>query len=366
MKRVLAAVALFLLLCGCRSTAAVYEQRFYYGQLSAPLQKNYGAVYEAVSQSRHTEQTVTVDGRAVPGVAVALPTAVNEEELRQLYTAVVRDNPEFYFLSDQYGYKGRQDGDTQRYTTLILAYTMDAGERQQAEERLEAAVRPLLDAARMTDAFERELALHDRLLTRCAYADETSAVACTAYGALVNGQAVCEGYARGLQYLLRRAGMEATVVVGTNAAGEAHMWNAVALDGEWYHVDPTANDSTPLPRHTYFNVSDQRLSLTHTVQAGPACAGEEQDYFRRRGLTVSSLRTDTLVQLLAAQLKTGDTAQVRFETAESFQNGLFFAKNADWFAETLNARTGEQAAYTVACDREHRTLFVVQKRKENS
>ena len=58
------------------------------------------------------------------------------------------------------------------------------------------------------DDFSVERALHDRMLAACRYhakAGESHDIArypnaFTAVGALVDGQAVCEGYARGMQY----------------------------------------------------------------------------------------------------------------------------------------------------------------------
>lgn len=60
----------------------------------------------------------------------------------------------------------------------------------------------------------------------------------TAYAALVNKTAVCQGYAVLLYRLALMAGIEARVVTGTANNG-GHAWNIVKLDGKWYHVDAT-------------------------------------------------------------------------------------------------------------------------------
>lgn len=71
----------------------------------------------------------------------------------------------------------------------------------------------------------------------------------TAYGALVNGKAVCEGYAEAFKLLCDKAGIPCIVVVGTGvvSASESgsHMWNAVKMeDGNWYDVDVTWDDQS--------------------------------------------------------------------------------------------------------------------------
>lgn len=59
----------------------------------------------------------------------------------------------------------------------------------------------------------------------------------TAYGSLVNGVAVCDGYAEGYKMILDELGIACNVVVNFN-----HEWNEVKLDGKWYFVDCTNDD----------------------------------------------------------------------------------------------------------------------------
>lgn len=57
---------------------------------------------------------------------------------------------------------------------------------------------------------------------------------------------VCEGYARGYKVLMDKAGIPTDVVTGdnrTNSSLSGHAWNLVKLDGKWYHVDITWDDS---------------------------------------------------------------------------------------------------------------------------
>lgn len=69
----------------------------------------------------------------------------------------------------------------------------------------------------------------------------------TAYGSLVNGLAVCDGYSYGAQYLLDGLGITNLVVSGdaynpSTGASEGHMWSYVKLYGHWYGLDVTWND----------------------------------------------------------------------------------------------------------------------------
>ena len=67
----------------------------------------------------------------------------------------------------------------------------------------------------------------------------------SAYGALLNGYAVCESYAKALSRLLDAVGIPNTYVTGY-AFGDpnaGHAWNYVQMpNGKWYMIDSTWND----------------------------------------------------------------------------------------------------------------------------
>ena len=64
----------------------------------------------------------------------------------------------------------------------------------------------------------------------------------TAYAALVNHRATCQGYCVLLYRMLRENGVDCRVVtgIGVDDGGEQlHAWNIVKLDGRWYNLDAT-------------------------------------------------------------------------------------------------------------------------------
>ena len=97
--------------------------------------------------------------------------------------------------------------------------------------------------------FEKVLSIHDELANRIAY-DKTFSFerAYDAYGALVDGLAVCEGYSEAFKLLCDKNSIPCVLVVGTgitSAVPGPHMWNMVQMeDGKWYGVDVTWNDQT--------------------------------------------------------------------------------------------------------------------------
>ncbi len=86
--------------------------------------------------------------------------------------------------------------------------------------------------------YDKIYAAHEYLRSRVSYNDNGSYMIQTAYGALINKEAVCEGYAKAYKVLLNAMGIECDVVINAE-----HAWNVVLLDGKWYFVDVTNDDS---------------------------------------------------------------------------------------------------------------------------
>ena len=58
-----------------------------------------------------------------------------------------------------------------------------------------------------------------------------------AYGPLIEGYGICGGYTDAMELILERLGVESYKVASDN-----HVWNALNLDNNWYHLDPTWDD----------------------------------------------------------------------------------------------------------------------------
>ena len=133
-------------------------------------------------------------------------------------------------------------------TAPALALTdeeMDAA----AEEAGLSAVSVCVDGS-MTD-LEKLTALHDWLALHCDYGSTLRGE--TPYGALVEGTAVCRGYASGYALLAALAGLDG---VDTFSEQLDHAWILATLDGGRYFSDCTwddgKNQKLGLIRHKYF------------------------------------------------------------------------------------------------------------------
>ncbi len=90
-----------------------------------------------------------------------------------------------------------------------------------------------------------------------------------AYGLLVNGTSVCNGYAQAFNAMAAAVGLTSVEVTGSDSAGATggnHAWNKVLIDGEWLLVDTTWDDSGDELSHDYLLLRDDApilASRTH-------------------------------------------------------------------------------------------------------
>lgn len=139
-------------------------------------------------------------------------------------------------------------------------------------------------------AYEKELAVHDYLVENVTYdTTRTAEDTHSAYGALVLGRAVCDGYAESFQTLMDMLGIECRFICGTGNR-EQHAWNMVLLDGAWYHVDVTFDDpvgSEGLVSHKYFNITDAEMNMDHMWEHSdyPMAVGNKYSYYLMGGIT---------------------------------------------------------------------------------
>ena len=90
---------------------------------------------------------------------------------------------------------------------------------------------------------EIALAIHDYLALHTRYDYTlTNSNMHNSYGALVNGLAVCHGYALAYIDLLREVGVESYFVSSSNLN---HGWNVINTESGWYHSDVTWDDPRP-------------------------------------------------------------------------------------------------------------------------
>ena len=120
-----------------------------------------------------------------------------------------------------------------------------------------------------------------------------------AYGALLNGLAVCDGYSSALSLLLNKSGYESMSAIGEltqiPSVCVMHAWNIVRVRNRYYHMDATS-DSKAYSQfgglsYNYFALDDTEIAYNHNwdINTTPACSYNDFSYFLKNGLFVNNI-----------------------------------------------------------------------------
>ena len=137
--------------------------------------------------------------------------------------------------------------------------------------------------------FEKIMYVHDWLVDNLKY-DETLSRdnRSNVYGALVERNVTCQGYAKAFKYIIDSLSVPCILVKGdaTNSQGvtEKHVWNYVQINDGWYAVDVTWDDPIVIgtgeisPEIKYTYLCKGKSFLNNHVEEGTLPGSEE--YFK--------------------------------------------------------------------------------------
>jgi len=237
---------------------------------------------------------------------IDLITQATEDDVKRAIIYVRDLNPQLFYV-DWSSYSFNSSGEKIRQ--LKMKFLFD--DVKKAKKEFDSAVDGIIsEANKLPNLFERELYVHDYLVNNTTYLVDDGDTG-TAYGAIVNKKARCEGYARAFQLLMLRLGIPTISVTGISE-NDTHMWNKVDLYGKYYNVDVTFDDDSSISAvtnltvneisHSCFNVTDSIINRTHTQnpleskdQFGSYqtlitfdCNSDDFNYYRIKGLSVKN------------------------------------------------------------------------------
>lgn len=192
-------------------------------------------------------------------VEVFKPAAenVNGRELKNAFTAVCNDHPELFWLNTGYSYKYAPNG---TIAEIDLSFNYTAQTLEESKAAYDKAANEIIYGSRgVGDDYQKELYVHNALIKKIIY-DLGAPANQSAYSALVSNRTVCAGYARAFQYIMQQLGIPCYYCTGY--AGQNHAWNIIRLDGDFYNVDVTWDDTIPFT-YDYFNCSDADYAQNH-------------------------------------------------------------------------------------------------------
>ncbi len=150
------------------------------------------------------------------------------------------------------------------------------------------------------------LLAHNYLATHTRYVDDdsnplTCAYTQSAYGAMIRGKCVCQGYAEAFNRLMNHEGIKCRTVGGEARAygagksgKEDHAWNVVAVSPTQYaHVDVTWDENPNAAKMNWFCLSDAQMKAKNrrwSTAATPACTADGAAVLQRARAYVQAHR----------------------------------------------------------------------------
>ncbi len=188
-------------------------------------------------------------------------TAGLKAMLQDAFEQALEKDPYTQYVLDSYGLSWRQNAYSAK-VTVTMNYRETVAQTGYVQSQVKQILSNIITSS-MND-HEKVKAIHDWVVRNVKY-DETY-TRYTAYEALHDGTAVCQGYALLTYELLKEAGIQNLIVEGT-AGGELHAWNLVNLNGTWYHLDTTWDDPVPdqgdVVDTKYYMLTDAQMKKDH-------------------------------------------------------------------------------------------------------
>ena len=259
--------------------------------------------------------------------------AIDAKQLDRVFSALLYDNPDLFFV----GRKCTLSSYMMK-TFCSVEYIVEKEEYESLRsELMSSAERVIASLTKPDDEWQTELEIHDYIIENCRYElDEPKLVRSSAYGALVEGRAACEGYSKAAKLLFDMAGIESALVSGdatdSDGSRSAHMWNAVKINGDFYFLDctwddPVNDEKKDIRIYSYFNVNNKMISETHSGFSYPfICTATAENYYVKTGRFFEKYdrsKENAVAELIAKEIDSGNwEIQLRFGSKNVYKKAV--------------------------------------------
>ncbi|MDE7267121.1 MAG: hypothetical protein K2N89_06630 [Lachnospiraceae bacterium] len=265
-------------------TVEIAEIYYAYHKLDESEQNLYRELLDALSMMAEKRRVSTLDS----------------EQLDRVFECVLNDHPELFYV-EGFQYTEHFFGDTLTGISFEGTYSMTKEEAELALDEIEQSLSECMKEVPLNeDEYSTVKYLYEYLIDNTEYdkdADNNQNIRSVFLG----GRSVCQGYAKAMQYMLQKVGIQSLLVTGYTGT-ERHAWNLVRVNGKYYYLDPTWGDASysysgsegmeneiflPPINYDYFLVTTNEITKTHSFEdlvALPSCESTEDNYYVREGL----------------------------------------------------------------------------------
>lgn len=336
-----------------QDTREVSELYYAYHHLDGEKQKIYLEVLDALTGMKSGVPLSTLD----------------KSVLDVVFACVMNDHPELFY-TDGYQYTEYTIGGTVTGLTFSGKYSMTDAEAEQAKLMIEQRLAECFQQVPLNeDEYSTVRYLYEWLIDHTEY-DRTAENNQNIRSVFLQGRSVCQGYAKAMQYMLQKAGIQCVLVTGfTN--GERHGWDLVRVNGEYYYLDPTWGDASyasggtesaldgfvPPINYDYFLVTTDEITRTHSIEKVvelPLCTAVDDNYFVREGLFFDSYDAARLALVFGSEAtREAGYVTLKCGSSEAYEQMMQTLIESQAVFDFVD-RQGESIAYT--SNEEQRTI----------
>ncbi|MBQ5318383.1 MAG: hypothetical protein J6K17_04760 [Oscillospiraceae bacterium] len=294
------------------------QRPYSYNQLNEKQQYIYDAVVSAAE-------------RLKTDVSLSTVMEITAEEYCEVYQQIYNDEHALFYIDTKMQYA--MNTNTKKLASAIIFYKYSDEKIIEMQKAIEEEAKKILDGV-TPDMTEYDIVkyFHDYIASTVVY-DDTAENCRDIYGVFVDKKAICGGYSKAFSYLCDKVGIETVTVTG-DADGEAHMWNMVKIDGQWYNIDVTyavtESEAGSYVRYDYFCVTDEMLKDTRTIYEQiytyPEATAEDCNYYVKNGLIADSWddARAMLINRIAEISKTDSfVVQIKCSSREVYDDVVF-------------------------------------------
>lgn len=295
------------------------HQEYYFQLLNENEQRGYREILEGI---RNMEERFYL-------------SLSGDAQIDKVYHAVLKDHPELFWIHNREKvYKTTYIG--KDYCQFSPGYSYTEEERSQIKQSMEAAYQSVLaQIAENADDYEKVKTVYTYLLDHTDYvaSNDDQSIA----GTFWKKQAVCAGYAGGMQYLLERLGVFCIYVEGdAKDSTQGHAWNIVKLDGEYYYVDATNGDQPDFLEGDAVQLAEHKTTIydylcpfpweyeeSYTASKEfkvPACTAIDKNFYVMNGACFESYDRESVYELCRFRIENNAAVlRFKFRTQEAYE-----------------------------------------------
>lgn len=209
------------------------------------------------------------------------------KELCDVYFLLRLDCPEIFY-SVKFSYRYHPESSN---VEMIPEYLFEKSKIKDHQKALKSRVEKLVRPAQKLKEIEKLQYAHDFICQNVRYDKLKKPYSHEIIGPLGHGVGVCEGIAKTVKILLDALGIWCIIAISeANPEKEIkyrHAWNVVRINGQYYHLDATFDNSLGEPeeiRYDYVNLNDKQIFRDHepVLWKMPACDDGAHTYYQEK------------------------------------------------------------------------------------